>query len=113
MPGEIGTVIPKLETITLRHQDTIQHPRFSGRRLEAITDRKMTPAQLESGQTWFRRMRMGGFNAGQHGLGFQSEHRRFRPLRSRHQHRPRVSRAYRTDHLRAGPGDAGRVEELT
>jgi len=58
MPGEIGTVVPKADTVSVGYQETIQHPGFSGRKLGAE-------------KVWFRRMRMGGFDAGSHGMGIR------------------------------------------
>ena len=73
-PGEIGTVIPSRRTVAVGHQQTIQHPGFAGRRLTDLSDSKLpTDAQRESGRMWFRRMRMGGFNAGGHGLGIKAD----------------------------------------
>ena len=63
MPGEIGTVVPARDTVTLKCQATIQHPGFAGRILSDMGGK--------SGRTWFRRVRMGGFNAGGHGLGIR------------------------------------------
>ena len=63
MPGEVGTVVPTSTTVTLKCQETIQHPGFAGRILSDMGG--------VSGKTWFRRVRMGGFNAGGHGLGIK------------------------------------------
>jgi len=62
MPGEVGTVVPTSKTVTLKCQETVQHPGFAGRILGVGGG---------SGRSWFRRMRMGGFNAGAHGLGIR------------------------------------------
>ena len=72
MPGEIGMVIPRTKTVSLGRQDTIQHPGFAGRILQGVTD-TLTKQQNQSSETWVRRMRMGGFNAGSHGLGIQAD----------------------------------------
>lgn len=58
MPGEIGTVVPKNDTVVVSHQETIQRPGFAGRKIGAE-------------RVWFRRMRMGGFDAGGHGMGIK------------------------------------------
>ena len=63
MPGEVGTVIPASDTVALKCQETVQHPGFAGRILSDMGG--------ASGKTWFRRVRMGGFNAGGHGLGIR------------------------------------------
>ena len=60
MPGEVGTVVPTSNTVTLKCQETVQHPGFAGRILGVGGP---------SGGAWSRRMRMGGFDAGAHGLG--------------------------------------------
>ena len=60
VPGDIGIVIPEAATVAIRHQDTIQHPGFSGRTLSG-------PAN-----PWYRRVRLGGFNCGGHGPGWHS-----------------------------------------
>ena len=62
MPGDVGTVVPTSNTVKLKCQETIQHPGFAGRIL-GVGGR--------SGGAWSRRMRMGGFNAGAHGLGIR------------------------------------------
>ena len=74
IPAEIGTVIPERKTVTVGQQDTIQQPGFTGRFL-GVRDPMLNEQQKHSSQTWFRRMRMGGFNAGQHGLGFEADPR--------------------------------------
>ena len=58
MPGEIGTVIPDQQTVAIQTQDTIEHPGFEGRHLQAV-----------AAPTWERRMRFGGIDSGGHGLG--------------------------------------------
>ncbi len=57
LPGDLGTVVPSAKTIALPIQETLQVPAFGGRNLQGVTDK-----------TWMRRMRLGGFNAGAHGL---------------------------------------------
>ena len=63
VPGDIGTVLPETRTLSLRRQDTIQHPGFSGRLLSDVPN------------LWFQRVRMGGFNSGGHGPGWRSDPR--------------------------------------
>lgn len=58
MPGEIGTVIPNKATLTIDQQTKIEHPGFIGRHLQAI-----------AAPIWAQHMRMGGLDAGGHGLG--------------------------------------------
>lgn len=58
IPHEIGSVIPETSTIAVKHQETIEYPAFAGRRLGVE-------------RIWSRRMRLGGFNAGSHGLGIR------------------------------------------
>jgi hypothetical protein len=72
MPGEIGTVIPASKTVAIGQQDTIQQAGFAGRIL-GISDPMMTEEQQQSSMTWFRRMRMGGFSAGSHGLSIEAD----------------------------------------
>jgi hypothetical protein len=62
MPGELGTVIPSAKTIVLSTQQTVQSPSFRGRTLQAIGDNK-----------WARRMRLGGMDAGAHGLPIKAD----------------------------------------
>lgn len=57
IPGDLGVVIPHKTTVTLNEQNTIQVPSFTGRRLQAAGDR-----------VWKRRNRLGGMNAGGHGM---------------------------------------------
>ncbi len=63
MPGEVGTVVPEAKTVSWRVQETVQHPGFAGRKLSDMR----SPSERE----WYRRMRMGGFDAGAHGLGIR------------------------------------------
>ena len=58
IPMEIGLDVPEATTVRLDHQDLIEGPAFIGRTLQAIGDAE-----------WARRQRLGGFNAGAHGLG--------------------------------------------
>jgi hypothetical protein len=58
IPGELGVDFPQIKTVTLQQQDLIETPAFRGRILQAIGD-----------EEWARRNRLGGFNAGAHGLG--------------------------------------------
>ncbi|MEI6168914.1 MAG: DUF4838 domain-containing protein [bacterium] len=62
MPGDLGTIIPSTRTIALPIQQTIQIPSFKGRHLQAIGD-----------GTWAKRMRLGGFGAGGHGLPIKAD----------------------------------------
>lgn len=62
MPGENGTVVPSSKNVSLRLQQTIQVPSFTGRHLQAIGD-----------QQWARRMRLGGMDGGAHGLPFKAD----------------------------------------
>ena len=58
MPGEIGTVIPKLDTVVVKQQKTIQVPSFEGR---------WHTGRATSG--WQKRVRMGGpYFPGAHGI---------------------------------------------
>ena len=49
MPGELGTVIPSLETVDVAEQETVQAPSFRGRYF-----------QMGATREWYRRMRGGG-----------------------------------------------------
>ena len=69
MPGEIGTVVPKTKSITVRQQDVVESPAFVGRILQHTVDTQMSPPQRESAGRWERRMRTGGPGWGQHGFG--------------------------------------------
>ena len=60
-PGPLGTVIPPSQTLSLPLGDTIQHPGFTGRRLQDVG--------RGSERYWARRRRIGGLNAGAHSLG--------------------------------------------
>ena len=62
MPGDLGTVIPSAKTIELPIQQTIQIPSFRGRILQAVGD-----------GTWAKRMRLGGLDAGAHGLPIKAD----------------------------------------
>ncbi|MEI6424667.1 MAG: DUF4838 domain-containing protein, partial [Lentisphaerota bacterium] len=62
MPGALGTVIPSAKTIALPIQQTIQIPSFRGRILQAVGD-----------GTWAKRMRLGGLDAGAHGLPIKAD----------------------------------------
>ncbi|MDX9862806.1 MAG: DUF4838 domain-containing protein [Rhodospirillales bacterium] len=57
IPGDLGTVVPSAKTLALPLQETVQVPSFGGRSLQGVADR-----------TWMRRMRLGGLNAGSHGM---------------------------------------------
>ncbi len=57
MPGDLGTVVPSMATITVEDQDTVQHPGFTTRLLQAIGDRD-----------WARHLRLDGPNYGRHGF---------------------------------------------
>jgi Domain of unknown function (DUF4838)/Glycosyl hydrolases family 2, sugar binding domain len=64
MPGEIGTVIPHVQTVRLAEQRTLQSPSFPSRHLQGIP--RTDP--------WYRRMRLGGpYFAGAHGLGIKAD----------------------------------------
>ena len=69
MPGEIGTIVPRMQTVAVRNQDTIQHAGFVGRVLQHIDDTQMDPPQRLSAGKWLRRMRTGGPGWGRHGFG--------------------------------------------
>jgi hypothetical protein len=70
MPGEIGTVIPKSKTVTIRIQTKVDYPRFIGRTLQDVQDKSNgTSQQRESYTRWSERMRLGGFDTGAHDLG--------------------------------------------
>ena len=58
IPQEIGLDIPVSATVALQQQDLFDVPAYCGRILQAIGDRE-----------WAARNRLGGFNAGAHGLG--------------------------------------------
>jgi hypothetical protein len=58
MPGEVGTVLPKRDTIEIQKMDIVQHPGFVGRHLQAV-----------AAPEWERRMRLGGLDSGGHSLG--------------------------------------------
>ena len=67
-PGELGRVVPQHKTVSIAHQATTQNPGFGGRILSDLMDH-----YTDAGQVWFRRMRMGGFNAGGHGWGIKAD----------------------------------------
>ncbi|MFD0716081.1 DUF4838 domain-containing protein [Paenibacillus sp. GCM10027626] len=73
MPGELGTVVPALNSVKLRLQDTIQHPGYVTRIL-AVTDNYPRHATIPlvynptEGADWYRYTRQGGDNFGKHGL---------------------------------------------
>jgi len=55
MPGEFGTVIPKMKTLTLREQTTVQVPAFKSRHLQTVG------GQCRKRKwKWYRRVRLGG-----------------------------------------------------
>lgn len=60
MPGELGTVVPSIDTVSVTIQETVQTPSFQGRILQSIQDK-----------TWMRRTRQGGLNAGGHHMPFR------------------------------------------
>ncbi len=62
MPGDIGTVVPKAETVSLKTQTTIQIPSFKGRHLQAAGDKM-----------WKLRNRLGGVNFGGHGMKIKAD----------------------------------------
>ncbi len=49
LPGELGLVVPKADTVQLRVQTTVQVPSFEARRLQGVGE-----------PVWERRMRLGG-----------------------------------------------------
>jgi len=73
IPGDLGVVIPEKKTVAAAHQDTIQRPGFCGRRLQALCSRPASKQQVASIVTWQRRMRLGGFDSGGHGLGIRAD----------------------------------------
>ena len=64
-PGELGTVVPERPTVALPVGELIQHPAFSGRRLQDLLS--------DSEKQWARRMRAGGMDGGAHGLGISAD----------------------------------------
>ena len=58
LPEEIGLDVPKARTVTVKQQDFVDAPSFRGRHLQAVGNAE-----------WERRMRLGGMDAGAHGLG--------------------------------------------
>ncbi|KPK47210.1 MAG: hypothetical protein AMK72_08755, partial [Planctomycetes bacterium SM23_25] len=63
MPGEIGRVVPKRDTVRLKDQQTIQTPSFPHRHLQAVP---RVP--------WYRRMRLGGRSfPGCHGFRIRAD----------------------------------------
>ena len=62
IPGDIGVVIPEKRTVALKAGETIQIPSFRGRHLQAAGDR-----------LWKRRNRLGGFDAGGHGMHYKPD----------------------------------------
>lgn len=63
LPDEIGTVIPQSAEVNVPFQDHSEIPSFAGRHLQAIGE-----MGHRGGSQWARRQRLGGFNAGAHGL---------------------------------------------
>ena len=51
MPGEIGEVVPRMDTITLERTAVVELPDFTARQLQALT---------EGSETWQLRNRLGG-----------------------------------------------------
>lgn len=59
MPGELGTVVPQMKTVSIRAQQTVQVPSFTGRWMNAG----------RNWAEWGKRMRMGGpYFPGAHGI---------------------------------------------
>ncbi|MBI3925868.1 MAG: DUF4838 domain-containing protein [Armatimonadetes bacterium] len=55
MPGELGTVVPRTDTLALAVQETVQRPAFESRHLQVGSEGKD-----EAWKAWLRRMRSGG-----------------------------------------------------
>ncbi|TMV50865.1 DUF4838 domain-containing protein [Paenibacillus mesophilus] len=73
MPGDIGTVIPSKNTIALSMQDTIQHPGFSARAMQATEAYQKPPGlpngvNLNEGKPWVEHMRLNQKFYGTHGI---------------------------------------------
>ncbi len=62
MPGEIGEVVPEMKTVSIKTGKSIQIPSFIGRHLQAAGDK-----------AWKRRNRLGGMDAGGHGMHFKPD----------------------------------------
>ncbi len=65
VPGAIGRIVPERADLAVVTQNRLEIPSFAGRHLQAIGD------LYGDGNVWARRMRLGGFNAGSHGLAMQ------------------------------------------
>ncbi len=57
IPGEIGTVIPKLDTVEIKYQKTIQTPSFKGRLHSSSNAQWLRSSGVNF---WRKRVRMGG-----------------------------------------------------
>jgi hypothetical protein len=73
MPGDIGTVVPELETIEVNYQDTIQHAGLSFRFFQATTPYLWAAgmpmgSNLEEAAPWVEHMRLNQKTVGAHEL---------------------------------------------
>ena len=72
MPGEYGTVIPKLDTVVVREQDTVSVPDFYGRHMASIDGYQKTGGQpaginYTEGRDWARYNRINQVTYGREG----------------------------------------------
>lgn len=72
MPGEYGTVIPKLDTVVVKEQDTVSVPDFYGRHMASIDGYQKTGGQPDGvnyteGRDWARYNRINQVTYGREG----------------------------------------------
>ncbi|MEF2248367.1 DUF4838 domain-containing protein [Paenibacillus sp. IITD108] len=84
MPGDIGTVVPSMRTIAVSYQDTIQHPSFDFRFLQAVAPYVAgaglpVGVNLTEGAPWVEHMRLNQKTLGNHGLLITSPTNKERP----------------------------------
>ncbi|CAH1211079.1 hypothetical protein PAECIP111891_03678 [Paenibacillus allorhizoplanae] len=84
MPGEIGTVVPSMRTIAVDYQDTIQHPGFDFRFLQAVAPYVVgaglpVGVNLTEGAPWVEHVRLNQKTLGNHGLLITSPTNKERP----------------------------------
>ncbi len=65
VPGEIGEEIKVSPNLAVKQQDAVHFPTFTGRHLQAVGDMK-----------WAKRMKLGGLDAGAHGLPFKADRKK-------------------------------------
>ncbi|SDE25356.1 Listeria/Bacterioides repeat-containing protein [Paenibacillus sp. UNCCL117] len=84
MPGDIGTVVPSMPAIAVDYQDTIQHPGFHFRFLQAVAPYVAgaglpVGVNLTEGTPWVEHVRLNQKTLGNHGLLITSPTNKERP----------------------------------